>query len=96
MLSFILRILLFVSAIWIVRRFLALFMGTAQRPIRKNTTKDAANYMVKDPVCGMYMDSRIALRLENGKATTYFCSEECKKRFLDKSSEEKPVSEANG
>ena len=71
--------------IWLVRRFLTLFMGGAKRPNRKKAAKDAANYMVKDPVCGMYMDSRLAVPLEKGKEETYFCSKECKKKFLDKS-----------
>ena len=70
-------------------------MGSARKPNRKNVPKDAENYMVKDPVCGMYMDSRLAVRLEKGKELTYFCSEECKNKFLDKSSGEWSASEAN-
>jgi YHS domain-containing protein len=38
--------------------------------------------MVKDPVCGMYMDSRLAVRFEEGGETVFFCSEECKSKFL--------------
>jgi len=41
--------------------------------------------MVKDPVCGMYMDSRLALRLEHQSEAIFFCSEECRKEFLNKS-----------
>lgn len=95
MLSFVLRILFLAAIIWLVRRILALFMGSARRPNRKRPANGAANYMVKDPVCGMYMDSRIAVRLEKGSETTYFCSEECKKKFLDRSPEEKSAPEAN-
>ena len=92
---FILNILLFAFVIWLVRRFLALFMRGPQKSSRKSaSTNGTANYMVKDPVCGMYMDSRLAVRLDNGKEPTYFCSEECKNRFLGKSSGEKPASEA--
>jgi YHS domain-containing protein len=78
-----------------VRRFLALFLGAGKRPDRRNTPNSAKNYMVKDPVCGMYMDSRLAVRLERGKEPTYFCSEECKNKFLDKPSEEKSSSDAD-
>lgn len=95
MASYILKILVFAFIIWMVRRFLALFLGSGKRPDRRNASKDAENYMVKDPVCGMYMDSRLAVRLEKGKEPTYFCSEECKNKFLDKSSEEKSATEAN-
>jgi YHS domain-containing protein len=41
--------------------------------------------MVKDPVCGMYMDSRLAIRVESRKEAFYFCSEECKNKYLEKS-----------
>ena len=86
---------MFAFVIWLVRRFLALFMRGPQKSSRKSaSTNGTANYMVKDPVCGMYMVSRLAVRLDNGKEPTYFCSEECKNRFLGKSSGEKPASEA--
>ena len=90
MLSFIFRILFLAAIIWLVRFFLALFTGSARRSGSKNVPKGAANYMVKDPVCGMYMDSRLAVRLEKDNETIYFCSEECRKKFLDKPPEGKP------
>jgi YHS domain-containing protein len=96
MVSYILRILVLVFIVWMVRRFLALFLGSGKRPDRRNAANDTENYMVKDPVCGMYMDSRLAVRLEKGKEPVYFCSEECKNKFLDKSPEEKHSSDANG
>lgn len=95
MFSSIFKILVFVLVIWMLRRFLALFLGSGKQTDRSNATKNIENYMVKDPVCGMYMDSRLAVRLEKGKEPIYFCSEECKKKFLDRSSEEKSPSEAN-
>ena len=33
--------------------------------------------MVRDPVCGTYIDPRLAVRLESGKDTLSFCSREC-------------------
>ena len=38
--------------------------------------------MVKDPVCGMYMDPRLAVTLKKNNGVFYFCSEECKNKFL--------------
>jgi uncharacterized protein len=96
MLSFIVRILLLAFAIYLIRRFLGIFMGSAKRPSAKSASKSDANYMVKDPVCGMYMDSRLAVRLESAGEITYFCSEECKNKFLDKSPEERSGVDANG
>lgn len=96
MFSLILKILFFVVIIWQVMRFIASLMGAGKKSTSKSAPKNDPNYMVKDPVCGMYMDSRLAVRLGNGNEATYFCSEECKKKFLDKSSGEKSASESNG
>ena len=95
MLSFIIRILLLALAIYLIRRFLAVFTGAAKRPGAGNSSKRDANYMVKDPECGMYMDSRLAVRLESAGEITYFCSEKCKKKFLGKSPEERTGADAN-
>ena len=37
--------------------------------------------MVKDPVCGTWLDPQIALRLGKGSEETYFCSEACRDKF---------------
>ena len=42
----------------------------------------------KDPICGMEVDEKEAkekgLVVKDDKATHYFCSEDCKKKFIDK------------
>jgi len=88
MVSILLRIFLLIFALWLLRRFLGTFMGNSQKAKPKNSTAGSANYMVKDPVCGMYMDSRLAVRLERRKEEFYFCSEECKNKYLNDSTRE--------
>jgi len=83
--AFILRLIAFVGALWILRRFLApLFSGgyrTARRP--PGNDQRPTGKMVKDPVCGMYMDPRLALRLDRREDPVFFCSEECRRQFVD-------------
>jgi YHS domain-containing protein len=52
--------------------------------------------MVKDPVCGMYMDSRLAVRMEDRKEVVYFCSEECRKKYVNGSFKAGTASDAAG
>jgi YHS domain-containing protein len=85
MVSFLIRILMLAGVIWLLRQFMALFMGASKKARSKDNSAGAANHMVKDPICGMYMDSRLAVRLQSGKETVYFCSEECRDKFLSKS-----------
>ena len=42
----------------------------------------AGGNMVKDPMCGMYMDPRLAVQHKKNNGVFYFCSEECKNKFL--------------
>lgn len=49
---------------------------------------------MKDPVCGMEVNSSSEYRVETDDDTVYFCSEHCKNKFLsgaDASDEEKEV-----
>ena len=39
--------------------------------------------LVRDPVCGMHISEGIALPLKQGNDTIYFCSAECRDKFLD-------------
>lgn len=96
MLSFIIRILLLALAIYLIRRLMTVFLGKAARPGARNTPKRAANHMVKDPVCGMYLDSRLAVRLDKSGDVIYFCSEECKEKFLIQSPKDGSKAGSNG
>ncbi len=38
--------------------------------------------LVRDPVCGVYIDEEVAIRLHYQGKTYYFCSEKCRDEFL--------------
>jgi len=84
MFAFLWRMLLFISALWFVQRLLGALFGTAKRrpPAGDQAGKNQSSRMVKDPVCGMYLDPRLAVSLEQKEKTSYFCSEECRKKYL--------------
>ena len=88
MASFLFRLLALLLVLWLLRRVLGSILGGPKQPSPKESPQSVSNNMVKDPVCGMYMDSRLALRLEDPKEEFYFCSEECRNKYLDKSSKE--------
>lgn len=85
MYSLLLRLLIFLSAFWLFRRVLLFFSrgstNKAGAAFGKERTKPS-NDTVKDPICGMYMDPRLAIRVENEDGLLYFCSEECRQRYL--------------
>jgi YHS domain-containing protein len=68
--------------LWMIRRVLAAFQSPKPTGSRKDAPKPET-VMVKDPVCGMYMDARLAIRLEKTSEAVYFCSEECKNKYIE-------------
>ncbi len=38
--------------------------------------------LVRDPVCGVYIDEEVAIKLVYKGETYYFCSEKCRDEFL--------------
>jgi len=46
--------------------------------------------MAKDPVCGMNVDEKSGIRLTFNEKDFYFCSENCKKKFIEQNKIENP------
>jgi uncharacterized protein len=89
MYALLIRILTFVFVIGILRWILdALFNKNRQRmnPTSAASGRKINSDTVRDPVCGMYMDPRLAVRLEYKQGSYYFCSDECKQKFVAKPS----------
>jgi len=88
MTSLLIRLFILILILWLLRRFLARILGSP-RPQPSAAPGPVAKNMVKDPVCGMYLDARLAVQIEGNQETVYFCSEECKSKYLKKSPEGK-------
>jgi len=89
MYSFWLRILIFLGVLWLIRRLFAHWLtaakGSGQASPTGGSAGRAPNHTVKDPVCGMYMDPRLALKIGDGEKAVFFCSDACKEKFLAQS-----------
>jgi YHS domain-containing protein len=82
MLTILLRILAVLGLIWLVLRRLRGFVPV--RHARPDPAGNSPQNTVRDPVCGMYMDPRLAIRVKDGDNDLFFCSEECRRRHLGK------------
>ncbi|MBN2243053.1 MAG: YHS domain-containing protein [Acidobacteria bacterium] len=84
MTTLIFRIALLILGVWVLWQILAIILvkNKRGRPASGKTSYSGKN-MVKDPVCGMYMDPRLAVKHETKTGIFYFCSEECKNKFLN-------------
>jgi len=81
--AIIVRILLLALIVWLIRSVLMSIQGFGKNRSKKSQAEETG-VMVKDPVCGMYMDQRLAVRLDRHDKPVYFCSEKCKSKYLSK------------
>jgi YHS domain-containing protein len=84
MLALLWRFLLFISAIWLIQRALGVLLGSRSKSSKSEPSHASGSpvgKMVKDPICGMYLDPRLAVSVQNKNETVYFCSEECRRKF---------------
>lgn len=60
---------------------------------QKKERKVAKGDMVKDPVCGAYVELDQQIRVRQGETIHRFCSYECRDKFLQQLEERKQVAE---
>ena len=89
--TFIARILRFVFWVLIVSWSLSLLRrlvnsmgaaGTNRNEPLDVPSNATARKLVRDPVCGMHLAENLALVERSDGQAVYFCSEECRNRFL--------------
>jgi YHS domain-containing protein len=95
MISWVLRLLLFLIVIRLVWRFLAGVMDGMTPPAQRTAGKGKKSVpLVRDPVCGTYVVRERALTLAAGKETLYFCSERCRHEYERRGYGPRPLREA--
>ena len=84
------RLLILVGIIYFVYRLWksyfrsgGLFQNTAsQKPVSGQTNREIDDVMVKDPYCEVYFPKRKGVHLKVNGKDLYFCSKECKHKYL--------------
>jgi YHS domain-containing protein len=85
------RFIVFVILFTAVRAVLSHLFGWSQgrqRGAQRRNARPSAGSMrsishpvIKDPICGTYVDRDLALPLHSGEETLYFCSEKCREEY---------------
>lgn len=90
MITYLLRFLFLLLIFFLFRQVLSWLFG----PSRDNRKQDKGAFrqeqkvlkrdqVEKDPVCGMFVAREAAITLERKGEVLYFCSEECRNKFLE-------------
>ena len=75
-----LRLLFAVLIIRLIWKFVAGVAAGAGDPPPRGPKSGVA--LVRDPVCGTYVEPSRALSARAGRTTHYFCSQECRRSFV--------------
>ncbi|MYH28073.1 MAG: YHS domain-containing protein [Acidobacteria bacterium] len=75
-----LRLLFAALIIRLIWKFVAGAVSGAAGPRPRRTKRGVA--LVRDPVCGTYVEPSRAIRIRAGGMTHYFCSQECRRSFV--------------
>ena len=75
-----LRLLLVVLIVRLIWKFVAGMVSGVREP--GPSRAKAGLPLVRDPVCGTYVERSRALSIRAGGATHYFCSQECRRSFV--------------
>lgn len=70
------RVLLFLSAIVLIRGLLRSFTRAPSKP------RQVAKKLRRDPVCGTYVAEDISLKIFSGREQLHFCSRRCQEEYL--------------
>ncbi len=72
-----------------------LFMNDRKKQDEKKAAererKIQSDEMVKDPVCGTYVDKSSAISVRSGEQVLYFCSYECRQKYIESVQEQKKL-----
>jgi YHS domain-containing protein len=63
--------------------------ASSSRSVSRKTATEIDDVMIKDPFCEAYFPKRNGIHLNFGGKDLYFCSNQCKDKYLVAHSEEK-------
>lgn len=79
LLGWLIRIVLVLLVLRVLWGLVSRLWEGASKPARSRPQKQVA--LVRDPVCGTYLQASRALSSRAGTKVHYFCSEECRQAF---------------
>ncbi len=75
------KLIVLLIAGYFIYRFLKDYMNPREEDTISENTGESDETVV-DPVCRSYIPLDSALRVRNGDKVHYFCSEECRQKFI--------------
>lgn len=88
------KVLIFVVVAYALYR---LFMNDKRKKEEKiendEAKKVADGILVRDPVCGVYVEKENSFSVRNGDTVEYFCSDDCRQKYIKQVQEQQKIGE---
>lgn len=88
------KILLFAVAAYALYR---LFMNDKKKNEEKTENDEAKKVadgvLVRDPICGVYVEKESSFSVRNGDTVEYFCSDDCRQKYIKQVQEQRKIEE---
>ena len=79
------KLLLIALALFVLYKFMTNDRSRKNKDEAKvKERKIAAGEMIKDPVCGNYVEIDSSIKVRDGQQVHHFCSYDCRQKFLDR------------
>lgn len=75
------RLIFYALLALIIYYLLSGLLGSKQK---EENLREFEDELVKDPICSIYVPKNKAISIKLGDKKVYFCSKECKERYLEK------------
>ncbi len=86
------KILIFVAVVYALYR---LFMNDRKKSEEKvqndEARKVADGILVRDPICGTYVEKESSFSVRNGEKVEHFCSHECREKYIQQVQEQQKL-----
>lgn len=77
------RIVLYALLAYIIYKFIRIYQRLSKKSSTPTQTKKSAGLMVKDEICNTYLPKEEAIKEIIGGKEYFFCSKECRQKFLE-------------
>lgn len=80
------RLAIFILLVYVLVKVIRKVVPTGHRRPRSAPSRSSGTELVQDPVCGVYIARSQAIPLTRQGTTHYFCSQQCRDRFVSANS----------
>ena len=87
------KILIFAIVAYVLFRLFSNDRKKREDKIQKEEAQKVANgNLVRDPICGTYVEKESSISVRDGEHVEHFCSADCREKYINKIEEQEKIS----